>query len=423
MLDKEIYCSYVDILKEELLPAMGCTEPIALAFAAAKAKDTLGVMPDSCHLYVCGNIIKNVKAVVVPNTGGLKGISAAIVAGFISGDPSLELEVLSKITEEEKKTLASELERIPIKIDTASNSKMLYIDLLAQTHDGHSVEVVIEDEHTNITLIKKDGIKIFSKASGEAASGETDRSCLSVERIYDFAHSVKIEDVYDIIKRKIDYNTAISKEGLKGNWGARIGQTILKTGGDNIFTKAKAAAAAGSDARMSGCELPVVIVSGSGNQGLTASLPVITFARENGMSEEEMIRGVVFSDLITIHQKTSIGRLSAFCGAVSAGCGSAAGIAFLNGADLKTVSHTIVNALAIASGMICDGAKPSCAAKIAVAIEAGLLGYQMYLNGNQFRDGEGIIKKGVENTINNIGRLASKGMKETDKEILDIMTK
>ncbi|MBE5759931.1 MAG: serine dehydratase subunit alpha family protein [Clostridiales bacterium] len=420
-MEKELYCKYVQILEEELLPAMGCTEPIALAYAAAKAKETLGLIPEKCTLHVCGNIIKNVKSVIVPNTGGLKGIPAALVAGFVAGNASKVLEVLSEVSDEAKAEMKVKLGEIEIEIIPVSD-KLLYIDVEV-TAGSESARVVIEDSHTNITLIKKNDQLIYSATESSEASAETDRSCLSVEKIFEFANTVDLKDVYAVIKRQIDYNTAISKEGFAGSWGAEIGKTILKQAPESIEAKAKAAAAAGSDARMSGCELPVIIVSGSGNQGMTASLPVITYAKELGATEEELYRAIVLSDLITIHQKTGIGKLSAFCGAVSAGCGAACGIAYLKGGDLETIAHTIVNTLAITSGMICDGAKPSCAAKIATAIDAGLLGYQMYQNGNQFRDGEGIIKKGVENTIVNVGRLASVGMKETDKEILDIMTK
>lgn len=421
IMEKELYCKYVQILEEELLPAMGCTEPIALAYAAAKAKETLGLIPEKCTLHVCGNIIKNVKSVIVPNTGGLKGIPAALVAGFVAGNASKVLEVLSEVSDEAKAEMKVKLGEIEIEIIPVSD-KLLYIDVEV-TAGSESARVVIEDSHTNITLIKKNDQLIYSATESSEASAETDRSCLSVEKIFEFANTVDLKDVYAVIKRQIDYNTAISKEGFAGSWGAEIGKTILNQAPESIEAKAKAAAAAGSDARMSGCELPVIIVSGSGNQGMTASLPVITYAKELGASEEELYRALVLSDLITIHQKTGIGKLSAFCGAVSAGCGAACGIAYLKGGDLETIAHTIVNTLAITSGMICDGAKPSCAAKIATAIDAGLLGYQMYQNGNQFRDGEGIIKKGVENTIVNVGRLASVGMKETDKEILDIMTK
>lgn len=421
-MEKELYCSYLQILSEELLPAMGCTEPIALAYAAAKARETLGVMPEKCRLLVCGNIIKNVKSVIVPNTGGLKGMTAALVAGFVAGDASKALEVLSSVTEEEKLEIKNKLDKIEISIAPSGGDKLLYIDVLVSA-GGETARVVIEHDHTNISLIEKNDKTIYSAAEGGAASHETDRSCLSVEKIYEFANIVDLKDVYELIKRQIEYNTAISKAGLTEDWGAQIGKTLLKSNPDSPQVKAKAAAAAGSDARMSGCELPVIIVSGSGNQGMTASLPVITYAKEIGASEEMMYRAIVLSDLITIHQKTSIGKLSAFCGAVSAGSGAAAGIAYLDGVDCETIAHTVVNALAITSGMICDGAKPSCAAKIATAIEAGFLGYEMYKNGQEFYGGDGIIEKGVENTINNVGRLASVGMKETDKEILNIMTK
>ena len=390
-----LYQSFVEILREELVPAMGCTEPIAIALAAAKARQTLGEMPVACRVEVSGNIIKNVKAVTVPNTGGLKGIEAATAAGVVAGKADLMLEVLSQVTEEEIAAMAEFLRTSEITVVPALGDRVFYI----------RVTVVFQAE----------------AASGEEKQ-QTDRSVLSVEEIIRFADCVEIEDVAEVIRRQIAYNSAISAEGLKGGWGAEVGKTIRTVYGDNVSVRAKAAAAAGSDARMSGCELPVVIVSGSGNQGMTASLPVIEYARDMGVDEEAMIRALVVSDLVTIHQKTGIGRLSAFCGAVSAGCGAAAGIAYLKGGRYEVVAHTIANALAICSGMICDGAKPSCAAKIAAAVDAGLMGYYMYTTGShQFVDGEGIIKKGVENTIDNVGRLAREGMRRTDEEILHIM--
>ena len=418
----EHYGSYVEILKEELIPAMGCTEPIAIALAAAKARQTLGELPVACRVEVSGNIIKNVKAVTVPNTGGLKGIEAATAAGVVAGKADLMLEVLSQVTEQEIAAMAEFLRTTAIAVVPALGDRVFYIRVTVEG-GGHSASCEIVDYHTNITCVTRDGQVVFQ---AEAASGEekkqTDRSVLSVEEIIRFADCVEIADVAEVIRRQVAYNSAISAEGLKGGWGAEVGKTIRAVYGDSVSIRAKAAAAAGSDARMSGCELPVVIVSGSGNQGMTASLPVIEYARDMGVDEEAMIRALVVSDLVTIHQKTGIGRLSAFCGAVSAGCGAAAGIAYLKGGRYEVVAHTIANALAICSGMICDGAKPSCAAKIAAAVDAGLMGYYMYTTGShQFVDGEGIIKKGVENTIDNVGRLAREGMRRTDEEILHIM--
>ena len=416
------YASYVEILREELIPAMGCTEPIAIALAAAKARQALGMEPEKCRVEVSGNIIKNVKAVTVPNTGGLKGIEAAAAAGVVAGRPDLELEVLSQVTPEEITAIGAFLGDREIRVLPMQGDRVFYINVTLLAED-HSACCEIVDYHTNITRIQRDEEVLFQKVGGESETPQqTDRSVLSIEEIIRFADCLDPEDVREVLERQIAYNTAISEEGLRGGWGAEIGRTLRAVYGDDVAIRAKATAAAGSDARMSGCELPVVIVSGSGNQGMTASLPVITYARDRGASEEELLRALAVADLVTIHQKTGIGRLSAFCGAVSAGCGAAAGIAYLLGGRYDVIAHTVANTLALCAGMICDGAKPSCAAKIAAAVDAGILGYQMYMHGgHQFVGGEGIIQKGVENTIGNVGRLAREGMRKTDQEILDIM--
>ena len=416
------YESYVKILEEELIPAMGCTEPIAIALAAAKAGQALGTLPQACRVEVSGNIIKNVKAVTVPNTGGLKGIEAAAAAGIVAGRPELELEVLSQVTQEEIARIRPFLETCHIKVVPAEGDRVFYINVTVEA-DGHSACCEIVDFHTNIVRLQRDE-KILFQAESRAGQvqEQTDRSVLTVEEIVQFADCLDPADVAEVLRRQIAYNTAISQEGLRGHWGAEVGKTLLGVYGDQVAVRAKAAAAAGSDARMSGCELPVVIVSGSGNQGMTASLPVIEYARDMNAPEELLLRALTVADLVTIRQKSVIGRLSAFCGAVSAGCGAAAGIAYLQGGRFDVIAHTIANTLAICSGMVCDGAKPSCAAKIATAVDAGLLGYEMYLHGgHEFVDGEGIICKGVENTIDNVGRLARQGMRRTDEEILDIM--
>lgn len=416
------YDSYVEILKEELIPAMGCTEPIAIALAAAKARDALGRTPERCQAEVSGNIIKNVKAVTVPNTGGLKGIEASVAAGAVAGRSDLELEVLSQVTPQEIEAMREFLETREIKVIPATGDRVFYIKVTVWA-EGHSACCEIVDYHTNIILIQRDEEVLFHAEPTEGGKPEqTDRSVLNVEEIVRFADCLDVADVEEILSRQVAYNSAISAEGMTGKWGAAIGKTLRNLYGDDVAVRAKAAAAAGSDARMSGCEMPVVIVSGSGNQGMTTSLPVIEYARDMKVTDEELYRALAVANLVTIHQKTGIGRLSAFCGAVSAGCGAAAGIAYLRGGRFDIIAHTIANTLAICSGMICDGAKPSCAAKIASAVDAGLMGYNMYLNGgHQFVDGEGIIQKGVENTIVNVGRLARQGMRRTDEEILDIM--
>ena len=398
------YSAYIRILEAELIPATGCTEPIAIAYGAAKVRQALGALPERCRVECSGNIIKNVKSVVVPNTGYLRGIEAA-AAG---------------------EAIRAYRDSHPMEVVPYPGDKVFYIAISGWAGTD-SARVVIEDFHTNITRIEKNGACLFAlegdcpdQDEGEEAP---EYDLLSVERIIDFADHVDLFDVEVVLDRQIAYNTAISQEGLTHGWGARIGQTLLEAQGNDVRVRAKAAAAAGSDARMSGCEMPVVIVSGSGNQGMTASLPVIEYAKELNVGREKLLRALVVSNLVTIHQKTSIGRLSAFCGAVSAGCGAAAGIAYLHGDGYEVIAHTIVNTLAILSGMVCDGAKPSCAGKIAMAVEAGLMGYEMYTHGkNQFYSGEGIVKKGVDNTIRTVGRMAREGMRDTDREILDIMT-
>lgn len=414
------YLNYVQILKEELVTAMGCTEPIAIAYASAKAREVLRHLPERVVVDASANIIKNVKSVVVPNTNGLRGIQAASAAGVIAGNADMKLEVISKVTEGEKVHIKEFCDRNIIEVNLADTGFVFYIQVTAYYKNSY-VKVRIVNYHTNIVLIEKDGQAILQKEAEIMKEDLTDKKLLNVKDIIDFADSVEIEDIEEVIGRQIGYNSKIAEEGLKNNYGANIGKVLLESYGNDIKTRAKAKAAAGSDARMSGCELPVVIVSGSGNQGMTASLPVIEYASELGVSKERLYRALVLSNLITIHQKTGIGRLSAYCGAVSAGCGSGAAIAYLYGGGYKEISHTIVNALAIVSGIVCDGAKASCAAKIAASVDAGILGYFMYKSGQQFRGGDGIVSKGVEATISNIGDLAREGMKQTDSEIVRIM--
>lgn len=415
-----LYQQYLHILQEELKPAMGCTEPIAIAYAAAKARSVLGKMPDRLLVEVSGNIIKNVKSVVVPHTGGLRGISAAAAAGTVAGDADAELEVLSRVSEDRIQEIPDFLKTVPVTVRHADTGHVFDIMVTAFFRD-HSAFVRIVEHHTNIVTVKKDGVTLWEKEILPQENGLTDRSCLTVEKIVEFAGSVDPEDVRRILDRQIDCNMAIAEEGMKNNYGANIGKTVLRGGENDIRCKMKAYAAAASDARMNGCELPVVINSGSGNQGITASVPVIIYARETNKTHEELLRALCVSNLITTHMKTGIGRLSAYCGAVSAGCGAGAGIAWLKGGRLDMIAHTVVNAVAVDSGIVCDGAKASCAAKIASAVDAALLGLSMYEDGNQFFGGEGIVKKGVENTIANVGKLARFGMEQTDKEILALM--
>ncbi|MBQ9272867.1 MAG: serine dehydratase subunit alpha family protein [Mogibacterium sp.] len=415
------YASYVQVLKEELLPAMGCTEPIAIAYAAAKAATVLGAKPTRLLAEVSGNIIKNVKSVVVPHTGGLRGIPAAAAAGAVAGDPDAELEVISNVTPGQIEEIGRYLEETEITVAHVDNGHIFDIAVTAFNGDDSSC-VRIVDYHTNIVLISKNGEVLFQKDIDEPVeSGLTDRSFMSIEGIVEFADTVDVEDVRETLERQIDYNMAIAEEGLAGDYGANIGSTLMLGHEYDLKYVMRAYAAAASDARMNGCELPVVINSGSGNQGITTSVPVIVYARARNKSHEELLRALCVSNLVTTHLKTGIGRLSAYCGAVSAGCGAGAGIAYLQGGKVDAVAHTVVNSIAINSGIVCDGAKASCAAKISVAVEAGLMGLSMYNKGNQFFGGDGLVKKGVENTISVVGRLARFGMKQTDEEIIRLM--
>lgn len=424
MITRQKYQDYINVLKEELIPAMGCTEPIAIAYAGAIAREHLGCLPERVEIEVSGNIIKNVKSVIVPNTGGLRGIEVAAAAGIVAGDAAKELKVISEVSTEAVAVIHKFLESTPITVNF-SDSKKIFDIMITVYGNGHSAYVRICEFHTNIVEIREDDKYVLQKdIAVEDSLGFTDRGFMNVQETIEFADTARIEDVKDILDLQIECNVNIFEEGLAGDYGANIGKVLLKTyGTDDVKIRAKAKAAAGSDARMNGCEMPVVINSGSGNQGITASIPVIEYAKELGVSDEKRYRALLVSNLITIHLKSGIGRLSAYCGAVSAGCASGAGIAYLYGGGVDEVSHTIVNSLAITSGIICDGAKASCAAKIATAIDAGILGYHMYKEGQQFYGGDGIVSKGVENTIKNVGQLAKEGMATTDQEILKIMTK
>lgn len=418
------YGNYLKILQEELVPATGCTEPIAIAYGAAKARELLGVLPESVLVEASGNIIKNVKSVVVPNTNSLKGIEAAAAAGIVAGQSDKILEVISEVTPAQRAEIRVYLADHPIVVKPAEGDKVFDILITLRAGNNH-VKLRISDYHTHIVYIEKNGEVLFQ--SGEVLSDSardmlTDRSCLSVEGVLDFASTCNLEDVRALIERQIDYNYTIAEEGMRHSWGANIGSVLKEHYGVGIYSRARYMAAAGSDARMSGCEMPVIIVSGSGNQGITASVPVVEYAKELNVSRDQMVRAVLLSDLLTIHLKTGIGRLSAYCGAVSAGCSAGAAIAYLHGGGFREIAHTLVNSLAIVSGMICDGAKASCAAKISAAVDAGLVGYSMFRSGQQFRGGDGIVTKGVEETIRNIGRLGRLGMRETDREIIRIMT-
>lgn len=420
-MDQKCYRAYVGVLEQELVPAMGCTEPIAVAYAAAVAAKKLPARPEKVEIVVSANIIKNVKSVIVPNTGGLHGLEAAAAAGVIAGDPEKKLLVISQVTKAQQQQIAAYLKEAAFTVEE-SQSGALFDICITLEGAGHRTMCRIAGEHTNIVRIEEDGSTVFEKtveADQQEESGG--KELLSVEGIVEFADTVALADVQAILDRQIECNMAIAREGLENHYGARIGQVLLKARGNDVVTRAKAYAAAASDARMGGCEKPVVINSGSGNQGITASVPVIIYAEALGATREQLYRALVVSNLVTLHLKSGIGPLSAYCGAISAGCGAAAGVTYLYGGKYREIAHTVVNAIAINSGVICDGAKASCAAKIASAVEAGLLGMEMFRQGSQFLGGDGIVSKGVENTIDNVSRLASQGMRKTDAEIIKIM--
>lgn len=423
MKDKKIYDNYVQILQGELVPAMGCTEPIAISYAAAKARAVLGKRPDRVSVRCSGNIIKNVKGVVVPNSGGMKGIKAAAVLGIVGGAADKELEVLSDIDQQDIETTRYLVEQKGYcTCGLAENVDNLYIEITVFSGEESAV-VVIQGRHTQISRIEKNGHAIFSLQETKGTISEKgDKSLLDVKHIYEFANDVEMQDIYDIITLQISYNTMISDEGLQSSYGAQVGRTLLEEYGEqNVAIRACAKAAAGSDARMSGCPLPVVINSGSGNQGITVSVPVIEYAGELDVGEEKLYRALVLANLIAIHQKRFIGDLSAYCGATCAGCGAACGIAYLNGAGYQEICDTITNSIATIGGMICDGAKASCAAKIAAAVETAITAYKMSAQGRVFQAGEGLVEDDIEKTIQNFGLVGRKGMRETDLDILRLM--
>jgi len=420
MLSKETTNAYCQILEDELIAATGCTEPIAIAYAAAVMRDTLGGLPEKMQVLVSGNIIKNTKSVVVPGTNGKKGIAAAAAAGVIAGIAEKQLEVITQVSERQKEQIGAYLQSTPISIACREDGPALDITVNGE-RGAETASVRIASAHTNIVHIEKDGMVRLDSPVAEGPQECAAPSVLNVKDIVEFADTVDLGRVESVLKRQIERNMAIAERGLAEGSGAGIGRVLLSGGADDLITRARAYAAAGSDARMSGMEMPVVIVSGSGNQGITASVPVVVWARERGFSEEKLLRALIVSNLVTVHQKTGIGRLSAFCGAVCAGCGAGAAIAYMEIGGYEAVAHALVNALAIISGMVCDGAKASCAAKIASAVEAGILGYRMYAQGREFVSGDGIVVKGVDNTIRNVGRLAKDGMRGTETEILQIM--
>lgn len=418
---KEIYSAYTEILKEELMAAMGCTEPIALAYAAAIARRELNDLPDRVLVQTSGSIIKNVKSVIVPNTGHLKGIPAAVSAGIVAGNPDKELEVIADVSKEDIKNIEKFMQEKEIVVEHLDEG--FIFDIVITLYKGEDyAKVHIINSHTNVVLVEHNHrILKSSDCLNDMPSDTAKYELLNMKDIWDYVNHVDLADIKELLDRQIAYNMAIAEEGLQSDYGANIGKVILSSDANSLKSRAAAMAAAGSDARMNGCELPVIINSGSGNQGITVSVPVITYAKELKSTEEQLYRALALSNLTAIHQRTPIGRLSAYCGAVNAGAAAGAGIAYLSGGDYEAVIHTVVNALAIVSGIICDGAKASCAGKIAFAVEAGILGYNMYMQGQQFYGGDGIVKKGIEDTLKSVGRLGKDGMKGTNEEIIKIM--
>lgn len=412
--------NYIEILRSELIPALGCTEPIAIAYASAKARDVLGSFPEKLELYCSGNVVKNVKGVNVPNACGLKGIDVAGVLGVVAGNSDKELEVLTSATESDVKQTQALIADGFVKVELVEGVANLYIRAVAISGE-HSAEVTILNKHTFITDIKKDGKTLIHEDYEAHTNSNVDKSTLNVKDILDFADTVDVDLVKDLLDQQISMNIAISDEGLTGKYGAQIGKTLLDTCGNTVQIRAKARAAAGSDARMNGCSLPVVINSGSGNQGLTVSLPVIEYANEMEVSQEKLYRALLVSNLVAIYQKYYIGSLSAFCGAVSAATGAGAAITYLCGGTYEQIAMTIINSLANTGGIVCDGAKASCAAKIASSVEAAILGHNMAMKGICFSAWDGIIQGDVEDTIRSVGYVGRVGMKETDIEILKIM--
>ena len=423
-MDTKISDKYIAILKEELIPALGCTEPIAIAYIAAKAREMLGAFPEKVLLKCSGNILKNVKSVTVPNTEGLIGIRASMLAGLVGGQVNKKMEVLSQLTQEDlvvvKELLDCKFGDLEL-LETEINLHLIMIVTAGQD----SVLVEIKHNHTNICRIEKNGKSVYRNDDNDNKylGSFTDRSVLSVKDIYEFANTIPLKVLSELVTKQIDYNIKIAEAGLVGNYGVNIGQTLLGIGGSDapLQVKIKAYTAAASEARMSGCALPVITNSGSGNQGIATSVPVIVYAREQGLSEEKLYRGLVLANLLTIHQKTLIGRLSAFCGGVSASCSSGAAITYLAGGSLEEINLTIRNTLANVSGIICDGAKPSCAAKISSSLDAAYMSHVLAVSGRSYQQGDGILKNNIEETIAAVGRVACKGMKNTDTEIIKIM--
>lgn len=419
-MDNETKRAYTEILRDELKTAMGCTEPIAIAYCAAYARKLLGCMPETCDVYCSGNIIKNSKAVTVPHTGGMKGIEAAVLAGMVGGDPEKQLEVLTTVSEADLTVIKELLKSGLVKAHVLDSPHMLHI--VTELKAGENfVSVEIIDGHTNLGDVKRDGKMLHTRQELKVSRSRLRYDLLNIKDILEYADEVDLKDVSELLDGQVRKNSSIAREGLTNDWGACVGRTLMCCEGGGMWTRAKAMAAAGSDARMNGCAMPVVINSGSGNQGLTVSLPVAVYAQDKGVEEDRLIRALCVSNLVAIRQKREIGKLSAFCGAVCAAIGAVTGIAYLEGASYQVISQTIINAIVSIGGMMCDGAKSSCAGKIASALDCAFLGYELAKDGHGYKDGEGLVKDNVEKTIESVGFVARNGMRSTDQEILRIM--
>lgn len=410
------YRAFLDILKEELIPAGGCTEPIAIAYTAAVARKTLGCRPEHMDVYASGNLIKNAKGVYIPNGGELRGVDAAAILGALGGNADRMLEVLLDLPDGVLDETQALMQQNYCKVHVIQGSEVLHLIVNVQA-DGQTAEVELKNAHTHIVRIEKNGESVFRAEEDGTQDGFTDHSCLTVEKIVDFANTCDLADIEPTLQKQIDCNMQIAEEGLNNRWGVNVGKLYYENG-----KLLQAYAAAASDARMSGCNLPVVIVSGSGNQGATASLPVIVYAEKHGCSREQMLRALALSDLIAIHLKSGIGRLSAYCGAVCAATGAGCAMTYLDGGTLEQIDQTITNSIATSSGMVCDGAKPSCAAKIATSLESAIMAHDLAMANRAFQSGEGIVMDNVEQTIDAVGCVASQGMHITDQVILNLMT-
>ena len=421
MLDERIYQNYIGILKEEMIPAMGCTEPIALAYGAARAREVLGKEPEHITAKCSGNIIKNVRCVIIPNSGGLTGIEAGVVLGAVAGDPSLNMEVLSKVNESGRKRCCELLDKKICKVELLDSPVVLHFIIEMQAGDD-TVSLEIKYDHINVTkIVKNQEVLLDSDYKSDETPAAADRTLLNLEDIKTFADTVELDDVKEIIENQIRSNMAIAHEGMTGKYGLGIGRIIRETYSNDMLTKMRSLTAAASEARMGGCDMPVVINSGSGNQGIACSVPLIVYAREMELPDYVLYRALVFSNLLTVYQKQYIGKLSAFCGAVSASCAAGAGITYMGGGELSVIKKTIENTLANIPGIICDGAKISCAAKIAASLDAAFLAHHLAMNGQSYAPYTGILKEEAGETISCVGQIGKEGMKETDKEILRIM--